>query len=78
MAEQMHLRGGGAYTPYQPFKSNVFRLDEGYSEETRSQAGSEMPTEPRLSDLMEADGPQPFLLPADWTSNLEVLHHISK
>jgi F-box and WD-40 domain protein 1/11 len=71
MADQLNLRGNGPAPVYfQPFKNNIFRLDEGYSEETRSQTGSEMRADSRMGDVdVDADGPSALLLP-EWTVNL--------
>jgi F-box and WD-40 domain protein 1/11 len=52
----------------QPFKSNTFKLDEGYSEDTRSQAGSEMRADSRMGDIMDHE-PSQSLLP-DWVVNM--------
>lgn len=49
------------------FKSNTFRLDEGYADDTRSQAGSEMHADSRMGDAMEQDSSS---LPP-WVSNLD-------
>lgn len=72
MADQINMRANGTAPPalFQPFKNNnIFRLDEGYSEETRSQAGSELPMDARMSEVMDADGSLPSLLP-EWTGNM--------
>lgn len=71
MADQLNMRDSSAPPTYfQPFKNNVFRLDEGYSEETRSQTGSEMRAESRQGHVMDAEGgPSPLLLP-EWIGNL--------
>ncbi|KIW02424.1 uncharacterized protein PV09_06240 [Verruconis gallopava] len=73
------LRGGnGPPQPptalFHPFKNaNIFRLDEGYSDDTRSQAGSEMRAESRIGDVIMdvvPDGHQPSLLLPEWIGNL--------
>lgn len=72
MADQINMRANSTAPPalFQPFKNNnIFRLDEGYSEETRSQAGSELPIDARMSEVMDADGSLPSLLP-EWTGNM--------
>jgi F-box and WD-40 domain protein 1/11 len=62
------------FLPLAAFKSaaspmhNAFRLDEGYSEDTRSQAGSEMRADSRMGDLPDPE-PSQSLLP-DWVLNL--------
>ena len=68
-----HLRDGGAPSYFRPFKTDVFRLDEGYSDETRSQAGSEMRAESRQGQVgMEADAVTSPYLPVlpEWISGL--------
>lgn len=71
MADQINLRDVGAPPTYfQPFKRNDFRLDEGYSEETRSQAGSELPAESKQEQGMEVEGEAATQLLPDWVGNL--------
>jgi hypothetical protein len=71
MADQLNLRDGSAPPTYfPPFKRNDFRLDEGYSEETRSQAGSELPAESRQEQIMDMEGETAALLLPDWVGNL--------
>lgn len=69
------FRNNGHQPPFGPsflhaFKSNTFKLDEGYSEDTRSQAGSEMRADSRMGDgdIMDQDA-SASLLP-DWVANM--------
>lgn len=65
-----NLRSNGPAAAYfQPFKNNIFRLDEGYSEETRSQTGSELRAESRQGEVMDSDSPPPLMLP-EWIGNM--------
>ena len=69
MADSMNMRDAAPTAPptyFQAFKRNDFRLDEGYSEEMRSQAGSEMRAESRQGHVMDADsaaGTSTLILP---------------
>lgn len=68
MADPHNLppRVGPSY--YQSFRANDdFRLDEGYSEETISRAGSDMPLD--SNDALLVHSPPEPLLPA-WIGNL--------
>lgn len=76
MADQLNMRNAPAPSSnyFNPFKNrDVFRLDEGYSEETRSQAGSEMPAESRQLEgpFMDSgsDEASSYMLP-EWIGNL--------
>jgi F-box and WD-40 domain protein 1/11 len=66
MAEPFRNSGQPPFAPsfLQNFKSNTFKLDEGYSEDTRSQAGSEMRADSRMGDILDTQ-----LLP-DWVVNM--------
>ena len=75
MADPLRNNGAPPFPPsyLQAFKSaspmlNSFRLDEGYSEDTRSQAGSEMRADSRMGDMMDHE-PIQSLLP-DWVINM--------
>jgi hypothetical protein len=69
MDDRLNVRSPPTY--FRSFKNDVFRLDEGYSEETRSQAGSEMRAESREEmHGMDVEGaPAGYLLP-EWTGSL--------
>ncbi|QDS75024.1 hypothetical protein FKW77_005914 [Venturia effusa] len=71
------FRNNGPPPPFAPsflqnFKSSTYMKDEGYSEDTRSQAGSEMRADSRMGeiegDMMDQDAP-PSLLPG-WIMNM--------
>lgn len=73
------FRNNGPLPPFAPsflqsFKSNIYIKDEGYSEDTRSQAGSEMRADSRMGevegegDMMDQDA-SPSGLP-DWVINM--------
>jgi F-box and WD-40 domain protein 1/11 len=70
MADPFRNSGHPPFAPsfLNNFKSNTFKLDEGYSEDTRSQAGSEMRADSRMGDIMDQDA-SPSLLP-DWVVNM--------
>ena len=63
--------GGASYLPtFRPSSMNaVFKLDEGYSEDTRSQSGSDtiMRTDSRLGEGLDQD--TQFPLP-EWVLNM--------
>ena len=67
MADPFRSSGAPSFvSPYlQAFKAAAYRLDEGYSEDTRSQADSRMGE----GDIMEHETGQPLLLP-DWVVNM--------
>lgn len=68
----MNMRdaAGAPPTLFQPFKRNDFRLDEGYSEEMRSQTGSEMRAESRQGHVMEAENGLSTLVLPEYFGNL--------
>ncbi|TID14504.1 WD40 repeat-like protein [Venturia nashicola] len=77
MAEPFRNNGPPPPPPFAPsflqnFKSNTYIKDEGYSEDTRSQAGSEMRADSRMGevegDIMDQDA-SPSGLP-DWVVNM--------
>jgi F-box and WD-40 domain protein 1/11 len=75
MANHLNMRDPAApsyFAQSTQFKNpNLFRLDEGYSEETRSQAGSEMirSDEARFGGGMEDEEVQGMVLP-EWMGSL--------
>ena len=70
------VRGGNVPNFAHPFLAalkttsnmqNAYRLDEGYSEDTRSQAGSEMRADSRMGETSDNEPAQ--ILP-DWVSSM--------
>lgn len=74
MTEPFRNSGPPPFAPsfLQNFKSNTYIKDEGYSEDTRSQAGSEMRADSRMGevegDMMDQDASRSGL--PDWVVNM--------